>query len=131
MGLVSHGSIDGMATAIKTARSLLAPASNPPGGTTTSTTWNLTTALGGLLQCRITNGATGPTAGCEAQVQVSTDGASWREFSRQVAPTTANGAVDFHVEISSPALFARVVFGGNIGQAVTVEANGHELTAIG
>lgn len=120
-----------MAAAIKTARTLLAPVSNPAGGSTTSPTWNLSTALGGVLQCRISNGATGPTVGCDAQVQISVDGTNWREFSKQSASTAANATVDFHVEISSPVLYARVVFASNTGQAVTVEANGHELTAIG
>lgn len=120
-----------MAMATKTARSLLSSASNAAGGTMTSAVWNLTAAFGGVVQCRITNGATGPTTGCEAQVQISTEGTVWRDFSRQTAPTTSNSVIDFVVDVPPPVLFVRVVFTGNTGQAVTVEAQGHELTGIG
>jgi hypothetical protein len=120
-----------MATATKIARTLLAPTSNPAGSTTQSAVWNLTTSLGGVIQTRVSNGATGPSAGCESLTQVSSDGTTWRDFARQIAGTGANGVFDFFVEVPGPVLYARVQFSGNTGQAVTVEAYGHELTSIG
>jgi hypothetical protein len=119
-------------TATKTARTLVAAGtSNAAGGTTNGATWNLTTAFGGILTALLTNGATGPTVGGDFVVQVSTDGAAWKEFSRQTAPTGNNAATPFVVEIPPGVMYARPVFTGNTAQAVTVEAFGHELTSIG
>jgi hypothetical protein len=120
-----------MALATKTFRVLQVPVTNPVGGSTTSATWDLSTALGAVVQARVTNGAVALTAGCECVVQISGDGAGWYEYTRQVAGTAINTVYDFAVELPAPLMRARVVFSGNAGQAVTVEASGHELTAIG
>ena len=121
-----------MATALKTLRTLVAAgAANAAGGTTNGATWNLTTALGGLLTALVTNGATGPTVGCDFVVQVSGDGASWKELSRQTAGTTAGGVYPLNYELPAGVMYARPVFTGNTGQGVTVEAFGQELTSIG
>lgn len=120
-----------MAIATKTVRTLQAATSNAAGATTTSTNWNLSTALGGVLQVRISNGASAPTLGCDCLIQISTDGTSWRDFSRQSAGTSPNVNYDFFAELAPPVLQARVVFSGNSAQAVQVEAFGHELTSIG
>jgi hypothetical protein len=120
-----------MAIATKTARTLVASAANAAGASTTSAPWNLSTALGAVIQARVSNGATGPTVGCDVQVQASVDQSTWREVTRFSAGTAANGVYDFCVEIPAPILAARVVFVGNTVQPVTVEAIGHELTSIG
>jgi hypothetical protein len=120
-----------MATAVKTARTLQASASNAAGATTNGTTWNLTTAFSGILTALVTNGATGPTIGCDLVVQISVDGTAWKEFSRQTAPVTNNAVTPFAVEIPPGVMYARPVFTGNTAQAVTVEAFGQELTSIG
>lgn len=121
-----------MATAIKTLRTLVAAGtSNAAAATTNGTTWDLRTAFGGVVTAIITNGGTAPTVACDFVVQVSGDGSAWKEFSRQTAPTTANAVTPFAVELPSGVLYARPVFTGNTGQAVTVEAFGQELTSIG
>jgi hypothetical protein len=120
-----------MATATKTAITIQAATANAASGSTTSAPWNLATALGGVIQARISNGGSAPTLGCDLLVQISTDGVIWRDFSRQSAGNSAGTTYDFVVELPAPILQARVVFSGNTGQAVTVEALGHELTAIG
>jgi hypothetical protein len=120
-----------MATAVKTARTLQASATNAAGATTNGTTWTLTTAFGGVMTGLITNGGTGPTIGCDFVVQISTDGAAWKDFSRQTAGTTLSVAYPFAVEIPPGVMYARPVFTGNTGQGVTVEAFGQELTSIG
>jgi hypothetical protein len=120
-----------MATAVKTARTLQASATNGAGSTTTGTTWTLTTAFGGILTAKITNGGTGPTVGCDFVVNVSVDGTNWKEFSRQTAPTTNSAVTPFAVEIPPGVMYTQPVFTGNTVQAVTVEAFGHELTSIG
>lgn len=119
-----------MAAATKTSRTLQASASNAAGGTTTATAWNLTTALGGTVQGRITNGGTGPTIACTMTINVSTDNSTWRTFFQATAGTTASTAYDFVVDLPMPVMYCQVVFTGNTAQSVTVEAFGHELSTI-
>jgi hypothetical protein len=121
-----------MAIATKTLRTLVAAAtSNTAGSTTNGTTWNLTTALGGVMTANVTNGATGPTIGCDFVVQVSGDGTNWKEFSRQTAPTANNGSYSFAVELPPGVMYARPSFQGNTGQPITCEAFGQEITSVG
>lgn len=120
-----------MAIATKTLRTLVASTTNAAAAATNGTTWNLSTALGGVLTAQITNGVTGPTVGCDFVAQISGDGTTWREYSRQTAPTTASAATAFAVEIPPGVLYARPSFQNNTVQAVTVEAFGQELTSIG
>lgn len=115
----------------KPARTLQASVSNPAGSTTTGSAVDLTTAPAALATARITNGPTGPTAPCEFILEISADGAAWREFARQTAGATAATSYDFAVEIPAAVMHVRSVFAGNTAQAVTVEATLHELTSIG
>lgn len=119
-----------MANATKTARTFQSSTSNGAGSTTTGSAVNLTTALGCVVTMRITNGATGPTVGCSARIEVSNDNSTWRTFFEAVATNAANAVTDFAVELPAAIMHARSVFTGNTGQAVTVEALGHELTSI-
>ncbi len=121
-----------MATATKTLRSLVAAATvNAAGTTTNGTTWNLTTALGGLMTAKIINGGSAPNVACDFVVQVSADGTSWKEFSRQTASKTLSVATEFTCTLPIGTMYARPVFVGNTGNDVSVEAYGHELTAVG
>lgn len=120
-----------MAIAVKTARTLQASAVNAAGGTTTGSTIDLTTALGGTVTAIITNGGTGPTVACDFILEASTDTSTWREISRQTAGVTAGVTYTFSVNISSPLMYIRSRFTNNTGQSVTVAAELHELTSIG
>jgi hypothetical protein len=121
-----------VATAIKALRTLVAAGtSNTAGSTTNGTTWNLTTALGGVMTANVTNGATGPTIGCDFVVQISGDGVNWKDASRQTTPTANGGNYPYTFEIPPEVMYARPSFQNNTGQAVTVEAFGQELTSIG
>lgn len=116
----------------KTARIIVAAAtSNGAGGTTTGTEVDLSTALGLVVTARVTNGATGPTVACTATVEVRESGsANWRPWAASTAGVTASTVYDFGWDMPAPAIRARVSFSGNTGQAVTVEATGHELTTV-
>ena len=118
-------------TATKNARTLQGSATNGAGATTTGSAVDLTTALGLVIEGRVTNGGTGPTKPCAFVVEISRDGSDWHEFSRQAADDAANAVSAFVVELPAAVMHARTVFEGNTGQAVTVEAYGHELTSIG
>lgn len=119
-----------MAVATKTSRTLLASTSNAAGGTTNGTELNESTALGVLVCGKVTNGATGPTVGCDFVVYVGEATGVKREFSRQTAGVTNNGVYDFCVVVPASAIFVNVQFTGNTGQAVTVESYAQELTSI-
>lgn len=117
--------------ATKTAKTLLASTSNAAGGGTNGTEWNCSTNYGGVVCGKITNGATGPTIGCDFVVYIGEATGIKREFSRQTAGVANNGVQDFtSPEIPPGVLFVNVRFEGNTAQAVTVEAYGQELTTI-
>jgi len=116
--------------AAKTSRILLASVSNGAGATVNATELDLSTKYGALVCARITNGATGPTIGCDFVVYTGDVTGDKREFSRQTAPVTNNAVTDFSVEIPPSAMFVNVTFTGNTGQDVTVECHAQELTAL-
>lgn len=117
-------------TAVKTARTLQSSATNASGATTTGSGVDLTAALGMVVTGKITNGATGPSAGCQFILEISHDGSNWKRFSSQTAGTDNNGVYEFVVEVPAAAMHVRSRFTGNTGQSVTVEAFGHELTEL-
>lgn len=117
--------------ASKTKRTVIAAAtSNAAGATTNGTELDLSTKYGGLLNVRITNGATGPTIGPDVVVYTGSATGEKREFSRQTGPTTNNAVTDFPVEIPPGVMFLNLDVTGNTGQAVTIEAFFQELTGI-
>lgn len=120
-----------MAVATKTARTFQSSTSNAAGGTTTGTAVNLTTALGCAVVLKVTNGATGPTVGCTVKIEVSNDTTNWFTWYAATASVTASAVNEFSVDLPPAIMYARSKFEGNTGQAVTVEAVGHELTSIG
>ena len=118
-----------MSTATKTLRSIQASATNTATSTTNSTTWDARTAYGGLVSGYITNGGTGPTIGCDFNIQVSTDGTNWRDYVRSTAGLTASAIYYFGFEFGPSVMYARVQFVGNTGQSVTIFAEVHEFTS--
>lgn len=116
--------------ASKTSRTILASTSNAAAGTTNGTELDLSTKYGALVCAKLTNGATGPTVGCDFVVYVGESTGTKREFSRQTAPTGNNAVTEFVVEVPPSAMFVNVTFTGNTGQAVTVECYAQELTSI-
>lgn len=114
----------------KTARTLVASASNSAGGTTTGSAINLTTALGLSGTLQITNGGTAPTVACTAYIDVSNDNSTWRQWLAITAGLTVSTAYTYPFSLPAEIMYARARFTGNTGQAVTVEALGHELTSM-
>ena len=116
--------------ATKTSRTILASISNAAGATKNGTEVDLSTKYGLLVVGKITNGAAGPTIGCDMVVYVGDATGVKHEFSRQTGGVANNGVYEFVVEIPPSAMFVNLDFTGNTGQAVTVEAYGEELTTI-
>lgn len=113
-----------------TSRTIQASASNAAAGTTNGTELDLSTRYGAIVFAKITNGATGPTVGCDFVVYLGEATGTKREFSRQTAGTTNNGVYEFAVDVPPTAMFVNVTFTGNTAQAVTVECYAQELTTI-
>ncbi len=115
----------------KSGQVLQASVTNASGGTTTGGTVDLTRSFGMLVTAKVTNGSTGPSAGCAFVMEVSHDGSTWKEFSRQVGGEDANGVYEFVVELPGTVMYGRSKFSGNFGQGVTIEAFGHEFVSVG
>jgi hypothetical protein len=117
-------------SAVKSASTLQASATNSAGGTTTSTSVNLTTAYGATILAKVTNGGTAPTLPCAVTVNVSSDGTAWRQYAQQTAGLAASSAYSMAFDLPITVMYAQVVFKGNTGQAVTVEALCEYVTGI-
>jgi hypothetical protein len=114
-------------TAIWTAQSLTAGAGN-----TTSSAVDLADGYGAALNIKLTNGATGPTVAAQVQIEVSNDNSSWFKHGGPLVGATGNNAVSEWggIEIPIGVKYLRLVAGSNTGQAVTVDADISEVTAI-
>lgn len=126
-------------TATKTARTVVASATNTAGSTARGTL-DLRTALGAIVTMKITNGGTGPTTQCEGRVLVAhNDGATptaasagsdWKTLFVFGGGTSNNGVTEQSIVIPAAVQHVEVEFTGNTGQSVTVEAYAAELTSI-
>lgn len=125
-------------TLVKNPRTLVAAGTSNAAAATTRGTLDLRTAQGGLLTIKITNGATGPTAQCNANILVAHDsgvtptaasaGVDWKTLWSFGGGTTANAITEQPIEISAGVMHLEVEFTGNTAQAVTVEAFLSEIT---
>jgi len=120
----------------KTARTIVASASNAAGATTRGTI-DLEAVYGGMLTLKITNGGTGPTVQCTANVLVAHNatlptaasaGADWKTMYTIGGGTTASAVTELAIPIEASVMALEVEFTGNTGQAVTVESYFSELT---
>ena len=127
-----------MSLATKTARTLVASTANGAGSTTRGRL-DLTTAFGGTLTLKITNGATGPTAQAVANVLIAHNatlpaagsaGVDWKTIFSAGNGTTANAVGEWSLDIPIGVMQLEVEFTGNTAQAVTVEAYFSELTSV-
>lgn len=110
---------------------LQASATNTAGSTTTGSEFDVSDSYGVAVTATITNGATGPTVGCSVRVEVRNSGSgTWYTWASGTAGTANNGVYSFAWDIPPTIARLRVVFTGNTGQSVTVQADGSELTAI-
>lgn len=126
-------------TLTKTPRTLVAAATSNAAGATTRGTLDLRTAQGGLLTLKITNGATGPTVQCQANVLIAhssgatpteaSAGADWKTLWSVGGGTTANVITEQSMEVGPGVMHLEVEFTGNTGQAVVVEAYLSEITS--
>ncbi len=122
----------------KTARTIVASASNAAGAATRNTLNLNSVQGGGLLTFKITNGGTGPTVQCVCNVLVAHNaslpaagsaGATWKTLMSYGGGVVASAVNEYAVPIDPAVMCLCVEFTGNTGQAVTVEAFMSELTS--
>ncbi len=111
-----------------------ASATNTGGSTTTGSWIDVSGAYESSILALITNGGTGPTLPCTCRVDLSPTsggspayiGAGGTFSAGTVASTTYAAAFP----LGGDAMYARVVFTGNTGQSVTVQADITRITAL-
>lgn len=120
-------------SATKTKTTLQASTTNAAGNSTPSAWLALTGAYKASVLARILNGAVGPTIGCTVRVDLSPDNGAtvYLGAGGNYLAGTANAA-EFAVLFDLPedAMYVRVVFFGNTGQAVTVQADVTAVTGL-
>jgi len=115
----------------KTYTTLIAAAtSNTAGSTTTGTAANTSTAYGGAITVKLTNGATGPTVAAQAHVLVSGDNTNFKTLCTFYGDTVNSSVNEFAVDINPGYKYVNVTVDSNTGQTVTCEAFFHELTTV-
>ena len=123
-------------TLTKTARTVFASAANTASSTSRGRL-DLQTAQGGFLTIKMTNGATGPTVQCVANVLIAHNatmpaaasaGTDWKTI-YSVGNGSGNNTIgEWAIPIDPAIMCIEVEFTGNTAQTVTVEAYFSELT---
>lgn len=124
----------------KTGAVLVSSASNTAGSTTRGRL-DVSSADGGEIRWRITNGGTGPTTQCEVRIMVARKQASmpaagaegtgddaWKQVWVAGGGTTASASSRGTYQFGPEVAYVQVEFAGNTGQAVTVECTGDSYT---
>lgn len=100
-------------------------------GDTTSTAVDLSAGYGGQVNIKLTNGATGPTIAAQVQVQFSADDTTYYDVGGPlVGSTDNNGVSSWSIEVPIGVEFIELVGGSNTSQAVTVNADISNVTAV-
>lgn len=113
-----------------TARSLIASTSVAAGGSNTGTALDVRAGFGMMVTARVTNGSTGPTIACTFKLEISNDNTNFRTFVEATAQTGNNVVTSWAIDVPATVMYIRAAFSGHTGQAVTVEAIGHEWTTL-
>lgn len=124
-----------------TAQVLVSSGSNAAGATTRGRL-DVSAADGGMIRWRITNGGTGPTLQCVANILIARKQTSmpaaaaegtadddWKKVASQGGGTANNASTNGSYRFGPEVAYIEIEFTGNTGQAVTVECTGDSYTA--
>ena len=106
--------------------------SNAAGASNTTAAQTIDDGYGAALHVKLTNGGTGPTLPAQVQIEVSADNSEWYEMggpmvgSVTLGVTRSWGAIDIPIGVE----YLRLTVSGNTGQAVVVNADISEVTAL-
>lgn len=120
----------------KTGQVLVSSAANTAGSTTRGRI-DCSSAEGGMIRWRMTNGGTGPTVQCEARILIARKQASvpaaaaegtgdddWKRVYTQGGGLAANASTRGSYRFGPEVAYIEIEFTGNTGQSVTVECTG-------
>ena len=116
--------------ATKTAKTLLTSQSLAAATPVSATEWNASTAYGGLVGVKLTNGSTAPTTAPIVTFYVGEATGVKRKLYSASGDIVNSSVTDLVCEIPLGALFVNVTILNGAGQAITVEVYGQELTTI-
>lgn len=116
--------------ATKTSKTLKTSASLAAATLVSVTEWNASTAYGGLLAIRLTNGSSAPTTAPVVKVYVGDATTVKRLFYTQSGDTVNSSVTDIVVRIPNSAMFINADITNGATNAITVEAYGQELTQV-
>ena len=114
----------------KTAKTLLASQTLAAITAVNVTEWSQTTAYGGLVGVRLTNGAVAPTTAPGVKVFVGESTGTKRLFYQSTGDVVNGSVNDIVCEIPASAMFVNVTITNGATNPITVEAYGQELTTI-
>ena len=121
-------------SATKARTSLFNGVSVGAGGTQTSATADVHTGYGCTVNMKITNGASAPATPCQMQIYVSNDAGETLPVpdgkGLLIGGLDNNGVYADSFEIDMPIAAVHIVATGNTAQAVTVDADISNVTAI-
>jgi len=119
-----------------TAQVLVSSATNTAGSTTRGRL-DVSAADGGMIRWRITNGGTGPTVQCTANILMArkqgsmpaaasegTGDDDWKKVASQGGGTANNASTNGSYRFGPEVAYIEIEFTGNTAQSVTVECTG-------
>lgn len=116
--------------ATKTAKTLLTSQSLAATIGVFATEWSMSTAYGGLVGIKLTNGSTAPTTAPVVKIYVGEATGVKRLFYTASGDTVNSNATDIVCEIPASAMFVNITITNGATNAITVEAYGQELTTV-
>lgn len=117
-------------SATKTSRTLLASQALAAAASVNGTEWNLSTAYGGRLCVRLTNGASAPTTAPAVTFYTGEASGVKRKLYSAAGDTVANSVTDLSCEYGLADMFGNVTITGGATNGITVEAYGQEATGL-
>ena len=116
--------------ATKTAKTLGVSASLAAAASRNETEWNLSTAYGGIVGVKLTNGATAPTTAPVVKIFVGEATGIKRLLYQASGDTVNSSSNDIVCEIPAGAMFVNITITNGATNAITAESYGQELTTI-
>jgi hypothetical protein len=116
--------------ATKTQKVLLASQALAANASVSAVEWNMSTAYGGSLVVRLTNGASAPTTA--PKVTFYSGDATGKKYLRYpvTGDTVNNSVTDIECEYGLQHMFANVTITNGATNAITVEVYGQEATGV-
>lgn len=116
--------------ATKTAKTLLTSQSLAAATLVNATEWNMSTAYGGMVGVKLTNGASAPTTAPVVKIYIG-EATGVKRLLYQASGDVFNSSVnDVVCEIPASAMFVNIGITNGATNAITVEAYGQELTTV-